>query len=126
MLFVLFIVGLLVGLTAPRLGAGIDRYRALSERQDVEDQLRMLPRRARLLARGLVLPSDEQIKDFGDGRPPLDLPDGWEIVFSPPLLVSPMGACNKSDVVLKPPAGEMLPSRYVLLDLTCELLPSPP
>ena len=93
MLFVLVIVGLLVGLTAPRFGAGIDRYEALSRRQALEDQIRQLPRRARLAATALELPRDLQVENLGDGSPALTIPDGWSIDFTPPLIISQLGAC---------------------------------
>lgn len=127
MLFVMLVVGLLVGLTAPRFGAGIDRYEIRSQREHIEDQLRQLPRRVRLAARSLELPQQSLLSDLGDGAPVLDLPPGWTIAFSPPLVISRLGACNETKIVLSPPesSGETPPA-YKITDLSCEVLPQTP
>lgn len=121
MLFVLVIVGLLVGLTAPRFGAGIDRYEALSRRQALEDQIRQLPRRARLAATALELPRDLKAENLGDGSPALTLPDGWSIDFTPPLIISQLGACSASAITLTTPDTSEQAHRYQITDLTCDL-----
>lgn len=124
MLFVMLIVGLLVGLTAPRFGAGIDKYETSSQREYIEDQLRQLPRRVRLSARGLELPKEQQLPDLGDGDPALVLPQGWTLSFTPPLIISRLGACNGTILTLTPPQQTNAPPAiYKVADLSCELLP---
>jgi prepilin-type N-terminal cleavage/methylation domain-containing protein len=123
MLFVLFIVGLLVGLTAPRFAARIDRYEIYSQRQDIEDQLRQMPRRVRSAAKTVELPADLSMSDLGDGEPVLSMPSGWTISFSPPLVVSRLGACSASEVLLQPVSMTEAAARYKIAELNCELLP---
>lgn len=126
MLFVMLVVSLLVGLTAPRFGAGIDRYEIHSQRQDIEDQLRQLPRRARLAARSVELPADQKLIILGDGEPVLRVPDGWTLSFNPPLVVSRLGACAGSEVTLLSSIQIEASTRYKIVDLSCELLPTTP
>lgn len=127
MLFVMLIVGLLVGLTAPRFGAGIDRYEIRSQREHIEDQVRQLPRRVRLAAQSLQLPQTPFANDLGDGAPILEVPPGWVISFSPPLVISRLGACNETRVTVTPPesSGESS-ATYRIVDLSCEVLPQTP
>ena len=68
-LFVVFIVGLLTSLLAPRIGASLSSFEAVSQRRLIEDQLLQLPRRVRYIGRGLELPRDQEKKDIGDGAP---------------------------------------------------------
>jgi prepilin-type N-terminal cleavage/methylation domain-containing protein len=126
MLFVMLIVGLLVGLTAPRFGAGIDRYESLSQKQAMEDQLRQLPRRVRLNAKTIELPRDLKMENLGDDEPVLRIPEGWTISFAPPLVISRLGACSGSTVSLQSAAMPETSSRYRLVELSCELLPESP
>lgn len=126
MLFVMFIVGLIVGLTAPRLGAGIDRYELLAQRQSIEDQLRQLPRRARLVGRAIELPHDIKSGDIGDDHPALSIPSDWSITFSPPLVISRLGACSETEVQLQSAKDMSATQRYKLTEPACELLPLAP
>lgn len=127
MLFVMLIVSLLVGLTAPRFGTGIEQYEERSQYEHIEDQLRQLPRRARLAARGLELPKDQQLTNLGDGEPPLNLPPGWTITFSPPLVISRLGACSGTTVTISPSARNTASSRlYKISEFSCELSPQNP
>lgn len=120
----MLIVGLLVGLTAPRFGAGIDQYETRSQYEHIEDQLRQLPRRVRLAARGLELPKDQQLTNLGDGEPPLNLPPGWTVTFYPPLVISRLGACNGTTVTVSPPSQNTAsPHLYKILEFSCELIP---
>lgn len=123
----MLVVGLLVGLTAPRFGAGLDRYETNSQREYIEDQLRQLSRRARLTAKGIELPQDQTKIDLGDGAPVLTLPPGWAITFTPPLVISRLGACNGTTVSLASPEQSASPPYiYKIADLSCELLPQTP
>lgn len=124
MLFVMLIVGLLVGLTAPRFGSSVDRYRAYSQHQEIADQLRQMPRRARLLSRSVELPRDLSLADMGDGDPPLRLPEGWAIGFSPPLVISSIGACTGSQVVVYSTVPDTPLARYQIMGLSCEIHPA--
>lgn len=126
LLFVLFIVGLMVGLIAPRFGPRIDHMQLLSQRQDLEDQLRQLPRRVRLSGRNLELPKDLKMADLGDGAPVLKVPQGWGINFAPPLLIAANGACSAATLTMVFPAEEETPAKYSVSDLSCELSPLAP
>ncbi len=123
MLFVMFIISLMFGLVAPRFGAGLDRYELLSQRKDIEDQLRQLPRRVRLSARPLELPGDIKLADLGDGAPPLLVPPGWQLSFTPPMLISRNGACSASVAELIASENIEASARYQVTELTCELVP---
>jgi prepilin-type N-terminal cleavage/methylation domain-containing protein len=122
MLFVLFIVGLLVGLTAPRFAARIDHYEIFSQRQDIEDQLRQLPRRVRFAAKTIKLPDDLGVANLGDGEPVLRIPAGWTLSFSPSLVISRLGACSASEVQLQSVSMTEAAARYKIAELNCELL----
>lgn len=126
MLFVLFVVGLLVSLTVPRFAAGYQRRELLAQRADIEDQLRELPRRVRLSAHPLQLPSDLKLPDLGDGSVPLRLPPGWKIAFDPVLEISLLGACSASSVTLRPEAQPALSAQYRLAPISCELSTTSP
>lgn len=121
MLFVLFVVGLLASLTIPRFAASYQARELNAQRDDIEDQLRELPRRVRLQAHPLSLPADLKLVDLGDGVPPLRLPDGWELGFDPPLEISLMGACSLSKLVLSHRAAVELTARYQVSKITCDL-----
>lgn len=126
MLFVMFVVSLLVGLTAPRFGAGIDRYETHSQKQNIEDQLRQLPRRARLAARSVELPKDLKLNILGDGEPVLNISLGWTISFDPPLVISRLGSCSGTEVRLQSSNQIEASTRYKITDLSCELIPLTP
>ncbi len=126
MLFVLFVVGLLVSLTVPRFATGYQQREFLAQRADLEDQLRELPRRVRLSAHPLQLPSDLKLPDLGDGSAPLRLPPGWEIAFDPALQISLLGACSSSRVSLKLLSDRALSAEYKLAPISCELSTTSP
>jgi prepilin-type N-terminal cleavage/methylation domain-containing protein len=126
MLFVMFVVGLLVGLIAPRFASRIDAIERFSQRQELEDQLRQLPRRVRLAGRGIELPKDVALANLGDGEPVLKVPEGWAVGFEPPLMIGVNGACSASSVSLTTPEPKELPSRYRIAELSCELSPVNP
>ena len=123
LIIVLFIVGLSISLIAPRIGDRIDQTDFDGQLQAVEDQLRTLPRRARLQAQALELPRDLFRPTLGDGLPPLSLPPGWQVTFAQPLLISQLGACSGSQLQITPPHGESTPAAlgYEVRQLTCEL-----
>lgn len=126
LLFVMFIVGLLVGLIAPRFGPRLDRMERLSQMQDLEDQLRQLPRRARLAGRNIELPKDLGMADLGDGAPALNVPQGWTLRFDPALLIAASGACSAASLAIVFPVADEAPARYAIADLSCELSPLAP
>ena len=121
MLFVLVVVGLLVGLTVPRFAAGLDQREWIAQRADIEDQLRELPRRVRLNANPLQLPVDLKISDLGDGFAPLRLPSGWQIAFTPALEISMLGTCSASTVLVSKPDNPSMNATYQIAPLSCEL-----
>ncbi len=125
MLLVLFVIGLMAGLIGPRFGARVEHIERQSRMKEIEDQLRQLPRRARLSGRSIVLPKDMR-EELADGEPALQLPEGWSIHFEPPLLVAAIGACSASRVTLIPPEpdeGDSQAGRYNIAELTCEIKP---
>lgn len=118
----MFIVGLLTSLMAPRLGGNIDHFEALSQRKELEDQLRQLPRRIRYVGRKVELPKDLSEADIGDGGGPvLTLPAGWRLTASPPLLISPAGACSASVLQLATVRDASVTTRYQVAELSCEI-----
>jgi len=125
MLFVMFIVGLLTSLMAPRLGANIDHFEALSQRKALEDQLRQLPRRTRYVSRKIELPKDLAEKDIGDGSPALLSEPGWTLKAEPPLLISSGGSCSASVLELISTKDPSVTTRYNVSEFTCEIIPLP-
>ena len=129
MLLVMLIVGLLSSLIAPRFGDRYARTERASQRQGIEDQLRQLPRRARLLGRPIQLPDALALADLGDGHPPITLPAGWHITFDPPLNIGPNGACTATTITLAmddKTSPEASPTHHALTAPTCELVPMRP
>ena len=125
MLFVLVVVGLLVGLTVPRFAAGLEQRELIAQRADIEDQLRELPRRVRLNAHPVQLPLDLKQPNIGDGFAPLRLPLGWQIAFAPPLEISMLGTCSASTVSVSQPDNPGMDTAYQIAPLSCELSSSP-
>jgi type II secretory pathway pseudopilin PulG len=123
MLFVFFLVGLLVGLIAPRFGPRLDHMERVSQMQDLEDQLRQLPRRVRLAGRNIELPKDLGMTDLGDGAPVLNVPQGWTISFDPALMIAANGACSATSLAIVLGATDETTARYSIADLSCELSP---
>jgi hypothetical protein len=121
MLFILFVVGLLASLTVPRFSAAYQTRELLAQRATVEDQLRELPRRVRLSARALALPTDLTQTDFDDQGMPLRVPEGWEVSFTPALEVSMMGVCSASVVQMANPSFPEMSARYQVAQSTCDL-----
>jgi len=126
LLFVMFIVGLLVGLIAPRFGYRIDRMERVSQKQDFEDQIRQLPRRARLAGRSIELPKDLSMTDLGDGAPALNIPTGWALRFEPALLIAANGVCSATSLTIVFPDADEIPAKYSIAGLSCELSPLNP
>ena len=125
MLFVLVVVGLLVGLTVPRFAAGLEQRELIAQRADIEDQLRELPRRVRLNAHPVLLPLDLKQPDIGDGFAPLRLPPGWQIAFAPSLEISLLGTCSASKVLVSQQDNPGMDVAYQIAPLSCELSSSP-
>lgn len=121
MLFVLVVVGLLVGLTVPRFAAGLEQRELITQRADIEDQLRELPRRVRLTAHPVVLPKDMDVRDLGDGLAPLRLPEGWGLVFKPALEISMLGTCSASKLTLTHVRNHGVSAGYEIAPISCEL-----
>ena len=117
----LFVVGLLTSLTIPRFTSNLERRELIAQRSDIEDQLRELPRRVRLSAHSVELPTDLKLSDLGDGRAPLRLPPGWEISFEPALEISLMGVCSASTVKLGYHDTPAVAMRYQIARLSCEI-----
>ncbi len=121
MLFVLVVVGLLVGLTVPRFAAGLEQRELIAQRADIEDQLRELPRRVRLNAHPVLLPLDLKKPNIGDGMAPLRLPPGWQIAFTPPLEISLLGTCSASKVLVSQQDNPGMDTAYQIAPLSCDL-----
>lgn len=117
----MLIVGLLTSLIAPRLGGNLEHFEALSQRKELEDQFRQLPRRVRYAGKGIELPKDLSLKDIGDGNPAMKLPDGWKLLFSPALLISSNGACSSSEMELVSNNDASVTVRYDVAEISCEI-----
>jgi prepilin-type N-terminal cleavage/methylation domain-containing protein len=120
-LFVLFIGGLLVALVGPRFGGRMEAYEQDYRFRAIEDDLRQLPRRARLMGKPLELPRDLALSDLGDGRPALALPEGWQLTAAPALQISPFGACSGARVSVRPADVESSPRHYEIASPGCDL-----
>jgi prepilin-type N-terminal cleavage/methylation domain-containing protein len=120
-MFVLFVSGLMVALVGPRFGSRLELYEQHQQLREVENSLRQLPRRARQQAQSIKLPQDLYSTTPTDNLPILKIPEGWNITFSPPLLISPLGACTPSKVLISvPPPGTE--KHYSIAELSCEML----
>lgn len=120
-LFVMFISGLLIALVGPRFGGRMEAYEQNYQFQGIEDALRQLPRRARLMGKPLELPRDLAFSDLGDGRPALTLPEGWQMIVTPPLQISPLGACSGARIRVQPADAESSPRNYAVAEPGCDL-----
>lgn len=121
MLLVVLIIGLLTSLTAPRIAANLDSYEVASQRREIEDQIRQLPRRIRYLGRAVELPKDLLVPNLGDGAPAVRLPEGWSIKFVPPLQISARGACSSSSLELTRGDDRSGAAYYDISEISCEL-----
>lgn len=120
MLCVMTIVGLLSSLIAPRIGSSLAKIEKSSQIKEIEDQIRILPRRVRYIGKPFELPRDLQLGDIGDGKPALSLPPGWRIVSTPPLLISSAGACSRASVQIVSDDIGTTP-RYEIAEIGCEI-----
>jgi len=111
----------MIAIVGPRFGARIDAYERAYQHREIEDSLRQLPRRARLLGRSLELPRDIKLTDLGDGKPALSIPAGWQIKISPSMRISPLGACAEAAIEIVPENSQGL-RKYKVMELTCELV----
>lgn len=120
-LLVLTISGLAIALLGPRIGERIDAYQQRYGLEAFEDGFRQLPRRARLLEVGLAFPEDARGQDLGDGRPVLELPEGWVINVERPFSMSPLGACSAGAITVLDESAVPL-VRYTVEELSCDLV----
>lgn len=121
-LFVLAIMGFMVALVAPRLGARINAYDRQYKVRAFEDSFRQLPRRVRLLGSALELEKALETGALADGRSALEIPQGWMLAAEPSFIISPIGACSGSDFTLIDADGDVL-ARYHVEEITCALQP---
>jgi len=119
-LFVLLITGLMIAMVGPRFGGRIDDYKRSYQFQSLEDDLRYLPRRVRLVAMAVELPADLEKGNLEDGHPIVELPAGWTMEATPPLRISPLGACSAARIRFIPDDGGEART-YDVGELTCEL-----
>lgn len=125
MLFVLAIMGLLVGLTVPRYAGNMRQRELAAERQTVETRLVSLPRRARLTGVNLVLPADLNKTDLGDGEAVLPVPQGWQLTFEPAWAITLHATCSTSLIELSRKDDPTQRYRYRTSEPDCELIPAP-
>jgi prepilin-type N-terminal cleavage/methylation domain-containing protein len=125
MLFVLAIMGLLVGLTIPRYAGNMRQRELAAERQTIETRLVSLPRRARLTGVNLVLPADLGKKDLGDGAAVLPVPEGWQLKFEPPWVITLHATCSTSTIELSRKDDPTQRYRYRTSEPDCEIASTP-
>ncbi|GAK33541.1 type II secretion system protein [Iodidimonas nitroreducens] len=107
MLVVLAIMGLVLGLAAPLFTARIESGQLIQQAEAIATQMRHAPMRARL---------DGQALYYGvEGNPPpdarpldFDLPDGWIVRSTGPLMISDIGLCAGGEITLIAPSGRSL------------------
>jgi len=125
MLFVLAIMGLLVGLTVPRYAGNIRQRELATERQTLETRLVTLPRRARMTGVNLELPAQLNKPDLGDGLPVLPVPAGWTIKFEPSWIITLHGTCSSTRMVLSRTDDPTNLYRYSTTEPDCAITPVP-
>lgn len=99
---VLVIVGLLAGVSLPRLNTLYSSVEHAGQRSAIQAQIEGLGYRAYLNSQPIVLDSSSAAtdKDY-----PLQLPLGWRIVLSKPLRYSSQGICGGGKLFIQAPEG---------------------
>ena len=124
LLVVLVLVGLLATLVMPNL----DRLRAsfarTTERDRILDQFAALGAQAQARGQGYVVFGnvDENAAPLPGGdyeRYRLDIPDGWQVRLTRPLLIHPNGVCLGSELTLR--HHDAAPLRIDLLPPYCRV-----
>jgi type II secretory pathway pseudopilin PulG len=100
-LFVLFLLGLMVGLVGPRASRAVDSAERAVAWQAFERSLVSAPRQTALSGRSKQLSSNADLTDPLAARPLLELPPGAEFTAKPPWQIGANGACEASILSLR-------------------------
>lgn len=110
LLVVVALLGLLATLTLPNLQRIYASAQRSTERDLILKQLGALPRLALLQRRDYVVHSTGATADSSSEDPPshaepypLDVPEGWRLVFDKPLVVRASGVCLGAELTLSHP-----------------------
>ena len=110
LLVVVALLGLLATLTLPNLQRIYASAQRSTERDLILKQLGALPRLALLHRRDYVVHStDATTESSSEAAPshvepyPLDVPEGWRLVFDKPLVVRASGVCLGAELTLSHP-----------------------
>lgn len=101
-LVVLVIVGLLAGVSLPRLSTLYASVEHAGQRSAIQAEIEGLGYRAYLNSQPIVLDSS---KAATAQNYPLQLPPGWSLVLSKPLRYSSQGVCGGGKLFLQAPEG---------------------
>ena len=101
-LVVLVIVGLLAGVSLPRLNTLYSSVEHAGQRSAIQAQIEGLGYRAYLNSQPIVLDSSSvaTVQDY-----PLQLPPGWRVVLSKPPRYSSQGICGGGKLFIQAPDG---------------------
>ncbi|EIJ43708.1 prepilin-type N-terminal cleavage/methylation domain-containing protein [Beggiatoa alba B18LD] len=100
LLLVLLLIGLLAGMTLPRLSNLYDTFRAASEREDILIQLGGLGYKAYQQGKVFTLTTFPATAEEKPVELPLNLPTGWRVVAESPIIFRENGACNGGKLTL--------------------------
>ncbi|ALG67931.2 prepilin-type N-terminal cleavage/methylation domain-containing protein [Beggiatoa leptomitoformis] len=100
LLVVLLLIGLLAGMTLPRLTNLYNTFQSASEREDILIQLNGLSYKAYQQGRIFVLTTFPASSPEKPIDIPLVLPQGWRVTAEKPILFRENGACNGGIVSL--------------------------
>ncbi|MFA9440975.1 Tfp pilus assembly protein FimT/FimU [Uliginosibacterium sp. sgz301328] len=95
LMVVLALIALMMGLVGPSFMKMIDRSTQRYAIASIYEDIRQLPRWAHLLGVPLSLDSVVEPVAIG-GEQILSLPQGWQVLFDPPLTVTPDQLCSAS------------------------------
>jgi general secretion pathway protein G len=118
LLIVLAIAALVGALATPPLSRLMDRWAFHLERTDLERQIDRLPQVARGEGRSILLTSWRSSP--ADLAYPLNVPRGWQLLVTAPILYRFDGSCEGGDLGI---ANGGIVARYVLAPPLCQLLP---
>jgi len=96
LLVVLAILGLVAALAVPPLLRTVEAWQRQAAIDEVMEQVRGLPMRARALGRTIVIDADS----LASGEPPLRAPGGWTLEAPQSWRVNGNGACEAGELLL--------------------------
>ena len=106
LLIVLAMMGLLGALALPALGKLIDSIRYRNERSSIIAQINSLGYRDYLLAQDYEFSTGNVAQVLKDGKPALNVPEGWTLKLPKPIHYQFNGYCSGGTVIVTAPDGK--------------------